>query len=108
MVVHHDSFGCVDGGMVLGRGVEVAPVEVDAVGVHSVMPPTHSIWVKDWKYIEDKPIPEKCCFGVVFCKLFDDAGHDMGGWDFPWVHSGSDHHAFLVADELLGLILVGE
>jgi hypothetical protein len=56
--VHDDSLYCVDGAVILRGGVDVAPIEVNAVDIDSEVSSGHAIRVEDWEDIEDEVISE--------------------------------------------------
>ena len=73
-----DLFDGIDGGMALGRRIDVAPVEVNPVGVHSIVSSSHSVGVENREEVKDKLVPEQPGFLAVFGELTDDSGHHVG------------------------------
>lgn len=65
VVVHDDLPDCVDGGVQFGRGIDIAPVEVDAVGVDPVVSPRHSVGVENREDVKDELVPQQSRPGVV-------------------------------------------
>lgn len=49
MEMQNDLLDCIDGRMCFGIGIDVAAIEIDAVGIHSVVPTCHSVRVEDGK-----------------------------------------------------------
>lgn len=37
-------------------GVDIASIEIDAIGVDTIMAPSNSVWVKDGKQVKDEAI----------------------------------------------------
>jgi hypothetical protein len=99
MAVHDDALHCVDGAVFLGRRVDVAPVEVDAVGVHPEVSPGHSIRVEDGKDVEDEVVPKDSACLAVLGQLIDDSRHYVRTWNLTGMHSSPYHDAFLISFE---------
>jgi hypothetical protein len=58
MEMSDDLFDGENGRVTFGCGVDITAVEIDAIGVDSVVPPGHSVRVDDGKQVEDKFISE--------------------------------------------------
>ncbi len=56
--VHYDFLYCVDWGMHFGVGVNVAPVEINAVGVNPICTARNAIRIEDGEEIKNKFIPQ--------------------------------------------------
>ncbi len=56
--VHDDSLDCIDGAVFLGGGVDVAPIEVDAIDIDSEVSPGDAIRVEDGEDIEDEVVSQ--------------------------------------------------
>lgn len=106
--MRNDLFDSIDGGMILGGRVDVAPVEVYSVGVDPIVAPSHSIRVENGKQIKDKPIPEQSSLLAVLSQLTDDPSHHVRGRDFSRVDPCSDDEALLLRREFFGLIVICE
>ena len=106
MAVQNHLLDCENRRMVLRRRVDVASVEVDAVRVDSVMSTGHAVRVEDGKDVEDKLVPQKTGFVAVLAQLVDYACHDVRAGYLAGMHAGADYDAFLLGDELFGLIFV--
>jgi hypothetical protein len=106
--VQDDFLDCVDGGVRLGTGVDVAAVEVDAVGVDPVVPAGDPIGVEDGEEVEDEAIPEQSRLLAVLSEFADDAGHHVRAWHFSRVHPRPYYKGLLIREELLGFAPIRE
>lgn len=57
---------CVDRRVSLWIGVDIASVEVDAVGINSICTSCNTIGIEDWKDVEDESIPKQTSLITVF------------------------------------------
>jgi hypothetical protein len=103
-----DLFDGIDGGMTLGRRINVAPVEVYPVSVHSIVSSSHSVGVENREEVKDKLVPEQSGLLAVFGKLTDDSGHHVGRRHLSGMDSCPYNEAFFFRCKLFGLIVIGE
>jgi hypothetical protein len=106
--MHDYLFDCVDWGVSFGRWVYVAPVEIDAIGINSVVPPSHSVRVENRKDVENESVPKQSSLFASLSKFGYDACHNMGTWNFSRMNSGPNDDALLFWTKLSRLIFVGE
>jgi len=106
--VGDDFLDGVDGTVGLGGRVDVASVEVDAIGVHPVVPSRHPIRVQNGEQVEHEFVPEQSALLAVLGQLADYARHHVGTGHLPGMHSGTDDDTLLLKSELLGLAPAGE
>lgn len=77
MEVHDHFFYGVNRRMILRGRVDVASVQVYAVGVHSVVSSGDPVRIENGKQVEYKLVSENPCFFTVFSQLTDDSCHNM-------------------------------
>lgn len=94
--VKDDAFDCVDGRMRLRTGIDVATIEIDAVGIDTVMSTGHPIRIENGEKVKDEAVSQQPCFFSIFSQLVYDACHHVRTRDFTRVHSGSNYECFLI------------
>lgn len=104
--MQHYLLDCVDGAVLARRRIDVAAIEVDAVGVDSEMSSCHAIWVEDREDVEDKGFSKQLAQFCVSGKLVNDASHHMRPRHFTRMHPRANHYHFLLALELPRLLTI--
>jgi len=106
MKMGDDLFYGINWGVQLGRRVDIAAVQVDSIGVNSIVTSCHSVGIDDRKYIENKFVSKKSGLLAILSDFTDDASHDMRTWHLPWMHSGGYDEAFLFWPKLFGFVMI--
>ena len=106
MEMHNDFLYCIDRAMVLRTWINITSIQINPIGIYSVVTPCYSIRVKNWKNIENHLISQYFPHLRFWSQLINNASHDMWTWNFSWVNSSSDYDTFFITIKGFRLRLV--
>lgn len=97
---------CVDCAVLAGRRVDVAAIEVNAIGIYSEVSSRHAVGVENGEDVEDEVISQQLAKFCVSGKLVNDTCHHVRARHFSRMHSRTNHHYFLLTLKLFRLLAV--
>lgn len=106
MRVQYYLFDCVNGAMLAWRWVNIAAIEVDAIGVYSEVSSRYAVWIEDREYVKDEGVSEQLTEFGVSGELVDNTSHHMRSRHFSWMHPCSNNNHLLLSLKLLRLVSI--